>query len=171
PIVDPGDATDYLWTASSSNPATLNFVATDKEPIFTPTVDGSYEFTLVAKDSLGNPSIPTNFSFVYTAPVRPSVTPPAARVTPVAPTVGATPYATTPVAATAAVTATPAGEVLGASTTKADAPAVAGAETSKDVATEPATKDGFNSAWYWLLTIPIAGSAWWALAAFRRREV
>ncbi len=103
------------------------------------------------------------------APVKPPVALPTAQVVPVAPIVGAAPYATVaPVIAAAATT--PAGEILGASTAKQDAPAVAGAETSKDVVAEPTAKDGFNSAWYWLLTIPVAGAAWWALAAFRRRE-
>ncbi|MFS8117949.1 MAG: Ig-like domain repeat protein, partial [Microcoleus sp.] len=168
PVVNSGDATSYLWTAALTNPVELIFTVTDKEPTFAPSAYGDYSFALVATDAAGNTSKAATFSFIYAAPVKPPVALPTAPVAPVAPIVGAAPYATVAPAAVAATTTD--GEVLGASTTKQDAPAVAGAETSKDVAVEPTAKDGFNPAWYWLLTIPVVGAAWWALAAFRRRE-
>ena len=174
PVVNSGDATSYSWAAAGSNPAELNFTPTDKEPTFTPSVDGEYAFTLVAMDAAGNKSDAANFSFTYAAPVvlAPVVTTPAIAATVTAPAPAPAPLPQNLVAFAATPAATNDTAVLGATTTK-DAPAVAGAQTKK-VAAIATNNDGngLTASWYWLLAIPAAiGAGWWATAAYRRRDV
>ena len=61
---DPHEPLEYQWTASTDNPALLDFDASVSEPTFTPTVEGSYIYYLTVTDGLGNVSNET-FSFDY----------------------------------------------------------------------------------------------------------
>jgi len=61
---DPHGPLEYKWTASTDNPALLDFDASVSGPTFTPTVEGPYIFYLTVTDGMGNVSNDT-FSFDY----------------------------------------------------------------------------------------------------------
>lgn len=44
----------YIWSADAKNADALSFNATEKDPLFTPTKEGSYTFRVETSDSLGN---------------------------------------------------------------------------------------------------------------------
>gem|GEM_PF-1455687 len=75
PIVsaeDPHGDITYAWVASTANPAILTYVSTDKQPVFTPTVEGSYRYTLTTTDRLGNTSTSVfRFDYVAELPLLP----------------------------------------------------------------------------------------------------
>ena len=54
----------YQWVAAEGNPAVLEYDVTAKEPTFTPTVEGSYVYTVTVSDGLGNVT-PKTFRFDY----------------------------------------------------------------------------------------------------------
>lgn len=58
------DTITYEWTEDASNPASLDFDANAKEPTFTPLIEGSYRFQLVATDGFGNQTV-GNYRFDY----------------------------------------------------------------------------------------------------------
>ena len=60
---DDADVASYSW-AAGKNPAVLQFDAAAKNPTFTPTVEGTYTFTLTARDALGNQTVAV-FEFGY----------------------------------------------------------------------------------------------------------
>ena len=68
PTVTASDAHDpisYSWTGDADNPSGINeYDASASEPIFTPTVEGSYTFYLTLTDGLGNIST-DQFDFGY----------------------------------------------------------------------------------------------------------
>lgn len=61
---DPHGPLSYQWTANADNPSALEYAATASEPTFTPTVEGSYGFSVVVTDGLGNVSYGA-FHFTY----------------------------------------------------------------------------------------------------------
>jgi hypothetical protein len=61
---DPHGVAFYAWTAAPSNPGVIKFNTMVAEPTFTPTVEGTYSFTLIVTDTLGN-FTPKTFSFSY----------------------------------------------------------------------------------------------------------
>lgn len=52
--VDAHAITAYIWTANANNPDELLFDRYAAQPVFTPTVEGSYVFSLAVTDELGN---------------------------------------------------------------------------------------------------------------------
>jgi len=152
----------YLWTANPTNTAVISFTNNIAQPIFTPTVAGTYSFTLLTTDALGNQTIKT-FGFTYTPPVvTTNGTTPSAIIV--------TPQATDATANTDGTAADTTGQALGDQTSKAntnDEGTVKGDSTTKN-------NDNIWSflglAWYWWLLIvaAIAAVTWWIVAARRR---
>ncbi|MBC7565187.1 hypothetical protein H7100_03105, partial [Candidatus Saccharibacteria bacterium] len=62
--VDAHAITAYIWTANANNPDELVFDRYAAQPVFTPTVEGSYAFSLAVTDELGNIAGAT-FDFDY----------------------------------------------------------------------------------------------------------
>ena len=68
PVVTASDQHEpltYAWVGDASNPDASTFSSTQKEPVFTPTVEGDYYYYLVVRDSVGNESQSQLFSFGY----------------------------------------------------------------------------------------------------------
>ena len=153
----------YLWTANPTNPAVISFTNNIAQPIFTPTIAGTYSFTLLTTDALGNSTTKT-FEFTYTPPVvTPNGTTPGAIVVTPQPTnnnLGAPAVlGAQTAAATTDTTQTPAADALGT-------PAVKGA--SDQLATTTPSSSSTGLAWYWWLAILAALAAgWWAITAYR----
>jgi len=61
---DPHGPLSYQWTANADNPSALQYTATASEPTFTPTVEGSYGFSVAVTDGLGSVSYGA-FHFSY----------------------------------------------------------------------------------------------------------
>ena len=173
---DPSGVALYQWTADPANPAVLSFVDTSPQPSFTPTIEGTYLFTVVVTDSLGNPTTQT-FSFSHvrdlaTIPLPTTQNPTDALVdqTPATPT---TESATThPIYQTGSdqkTIPTDAG-VLGTTVTHPQP-----TEPTKTIASIAPTTSGwsiFGILWYWWLVVAgIIYTAWLVMRKIIRLRV
>lgn len=162
---DPSGIASYVWTADPANPAVLSFVDTSSQPSFTPTVEGTYAFTVVVTDSLGNPTTNT-FSFSHvrdlaTIPLPTTQNPTDALIdqTPATPTIqAATTHPMGQSGPDQKTTPTDAG-VLGTTTTNSEP-----TEPTKTIASIAPTTSGwsiFGILWYWWLVVAgIIFTAW-----------
>jgi hypothetical protein len=173
PIVTASDTSEpltYKWTAGSTNPAVINFNDSIAQPTFTPTVAGTYSFTLVTTDAVGN-STPRTFGFTYTPAVvdnsGTTTTPSAIVVTPQPTTNNFGPQAVlgaqTVAPADATTPQTPASDTLGK-------PGVKGASTQLASTTTPSSSST-GLAWYWwvLIVAAIVSFIWWLIARMRNK--
>jgi len=136
----------YLWTANPTNTAVISFTNNIAQPIFTPTVAGTYSFTLVTTDALGNQTSKT-FGFIYTPqPTNNNLGAPAV--------LGAQ---------TTDTTQTPVADALGA-------PDVKGASTQLATTTKPSSSST-GLAWYWwvLIVAAVVSFIWWLIARLRNK--
>jgi len=60
-----GEGITYQWEAGSGNTSVLAYEQQAAEPIFTPKVDGTYNYFLTVRDVFGNTSGPFRFTFDY----------------------------------------------------------------------------------------------------------
>jgi len=152
----------YLWTANPTNLAVISFTDNIAQPIFTPTVAGTYNFTLLTTDALGNQTTKT-FGFIYTPPVvTPNGTTPSAIVVTPQPTNNNLGAPAVLGAQTTDTTQTPAADALGT-------PAVKGA--SDQLATTTPSSSSTGLAWYWwvLIVAAVVSFIWWLIARLRSR--
>lgn len=67
---DPHSVVSYSWTSDPNNPGLISYDPTVAEPEFTPSIEGSYSFTLTVADALGNTSFGV-FEFGYVVELAP----------------------------------------------------------------------------------------------------
>jgi hypothetical protein len=163
---DPRGIATYAWTQAASDLTQLTFDPTVSEPTFTPTVEGSYTFSVDVADGLGNVTTKT-FAFGYakaleTVPLPTAQDPTEGLVDQSPSTVVVPPTAVSPTARSAQ-DVIPAGNdtgVLGATVDTSDKATA----TAAAVATIAPTSAGwsiFGLLWYWWLAIiAVVISAW-----------
>lgn len=174
-----GDSVSFAWTTSVSPSDVTISDPSALMPTFTVHTDGTYAFTLAAKDALGNTTTAT-FTFTYETPVPETINtetiPVVAEVASFTDVTATTDATTVNGGTTQSVTtlrnagsSAPTEDVLGAQTKKSGE--VLGAETAAVITPTTQGWKIFGILWYWwALIIAATVGIWWLLARRLRSQ-